>query len=434
MKALEHRILSLVEPALAERVFSGASLGVAQGETIVFSGSWGTTMFGPEGKPVTWHTPFDLASLTKPIATATLCMIFMDAGRLVPEDPLVRFFPSHRIPEDKRQITVEQLLSHRSGLPDYKPYFRDLIRVAPRDRKATLLNWILQEPLLARPGTIRRYSDLGYILLGLILEHISGTELDQLFADQIRPSPETWSLGYRRLIARTAADTPEFESAALEEDKTQCVATEQCPWRKRLIQGEVHDENAYCLNGVAGHAGLFGSARDVWTWAKDLLNLYRGKRSEALPRISSETIRFFLEVRGTVSNNPSPEVSSAAGPLWHASSFETPPGNHADPGSLPCGSPHSGERWCLGFDLPSPQGSSAGRFFSPHTVGHLGFTGTSFWMDLDREITVIFLTNRIHPHRHDERLRSLRPRLHDAIMEGLLFDQGASSARDIGGS
>lgn len=152
------------------------------------------------------------------------------------------------------------------------------------------------------------------------------------------------------------------------------------------MRGEVHDENAWCLNGVAGHAGLFGSVDDVWQWAQSLLRLYGGERSELLLAVTPETARVFMEGQELL---------------------EKP----------------FGDRGCLGFDRPSAQGSSAGRFFSPNTIGHLGFTGTSFWMDLDRAVTVILLTNRIHPHRDDDRIRLFRPLVHDKIMQ-IVLSQG----------
>jgi CubicO group peptidase (beta-lactamase class C family) len=149
--------------------------------------------------------------------------------------------------------------------------------------------------------------------------------------------------------------------------------TEHCPWRKRVLCGEVHDDNAYAMGGVAGHAGLFASATDVHALATRLRACHRGEDDFVPP----ELMRLFWTRAGLV------------------------------PGST----------WALGWDTPSPGGSSAGSGFGPEAVGHLGFTGTSLWIDLARDLHVIFLTNRVHPHRENDRIREFRPRVHDAVME-----------------
>uniref|UniRef100_A0A832A4C7 Class A beta-lactamase-related serine hydrolase n=1 Tax=Desulfacinum infernum TaxID=35837 RepID=A0A832A4C7_9BACT len=397
MTSLERVVSPLFQSALADGVFSGACLLVAVGPRAVFSGFWGAASFEPDAERVGPSSLFDLASLTKPMATATLFMIFVSEGHIQVHDPLSRFFPRRLLPQSKRSITVEHLLSHRSGLPPYRPYFRELIHVPPKERKDVVMGWILQEPLMHKPGFARLYSDLGYLLLGWILEEVSGTALDGLFAERIRPAGKPWFLGYRRMKAQRETDAPIFAAPQVQRSQRACVATERCPWRGRLLRGEVHDENAWCLNGVAGHAGLFGSVDDVWQWAQSLLRLYGGERSELLATVTPETARFFMEGR---------EFS----------------GNPLDGGG------------CLGFDRPSAQGSSAGRFFSSNTVGHLGFTGTSFWMDVDRAVTVILLTNRVHPHRDDERIRMFRPLVHDKVMELVLSEYGSFCGPTHGGS
>lgn len=397
MTPLKQALSPLFHSALSHGVFSGASLLVGVGRRAVFSGFWGAASFQPDAEPIGPSSLFDLASLTKPIATATLFMIFVSEGRIRLDDPLSRVFPHRLIPEDKREITVEHLLSHRSGLPHYRPYFRQLIRVPWSERKEALMGWILQEPLVHKPGSARLYSDLGYLLLGWILEELSGTALDGLFAQRIQPPAEPWQLGYRRFEASTETDIPVFAAPQTQRTLRACVATELCPWRGRLVRGEVHDENAWCLKGVAGHAGLFGTAADVWQWAQSLLALYGGQRSQILSAVTPQTARMFMDGRESSGNF----VGHGGG---------------------------------LAFDHPSAQGSSAGRFFSPHSIGHLGFTGTSFWMDLDRAVTVILLTNRIHPHRDDERIREFRPLIHDKVMEFVLSQVHPFPGSTDGGS
>ncbi|NVM22381.1 MAG: serine hydrolase, partial [Desulfobacterales bacterium] len=154
------------------------------------------------------------------------------------------------------------------------------------------------------------------------------------------------------------------------------AATEDCPWRGKILDGEVHDDNAYAMGGVAGHAGLFGTAKDVYGILKELLNVYEGKPNSG---------------------------------LFHLDVVETFFQHRSDAGS-----------WALGFDTPTRPDSSSGRHFSDQSIGHLGFTGTSFWMDLLRGIIVVLLTNRIHPSRQNEKIKAFRPLLHDSIMETIL--------------
>jgi CubicO group peptidase (beta-lactamase class C family) len=154
----------------------------------------------------------------------------------------------------------------------------------------------------------------------------------------------------------------------------QFAPTEDCPWRKRTVVGYVHDENAYALGGYSGHAGLFGTAKEVYTLVDLLRNHFLGKRNDYL---RPETVRMFFRRQDLV----------------------------------------KGSTWAMGWDTPSPEDSSSGKYFSSNSVGHLGFTGTSVWMDLDKDIIVIFLTNRVHTTRNNEKIRAFRPRIHDRVME-----------------
>ena len=156
----------------------------------------------------------------------------------------------------------------------------------------------------------------------------------------------------------------------------QFAATEDCPWRKKVLKGIVHDENAYALGGYSGHAGLFGNAREVYTLISLLREHYRGEREDYL---RPETVRAFFTRQDLV----------------------------------------KGSTWALGWDTLSPENSSSGRYFSKRSVGHLGFTGTSVWIDLERDVIVILLTNRVHPTRKNEKIRAFRPVLHDMVMKEL---------------
>lgn len=374
-----HRRLDpLIDQAIHRRVFSAASLLVAEGGSVRFEGTWGRCQFG--GPPVTAATRFDLASLTKPLATAIGLMKLVSSARLDLDEPLQHLLPRASLPPDKRSIRLRQLLNHSSGLPAYRPYFKDLIGVPPKLRRPALLSWILAEPLEQSPGRRACYSDLGFMLLGILLEDVFALPLPSLFGkDQAGAAHPPTELGYvplRSAAPATLPARPEPPAAS------EFAATEQCPWRNRLLVGEVDDENAYCLDGVAGHAGLFGTARSVYHRLRQLTAAFLGEATAAAGLgLDPDTVRRF----------------------WSRSDSGAP----------------AGSTWLLGFDTPSPQGSSAGRWFSPHSIGHLGFTGTSFWVDLDRDITVVFFTNRVHPTRHNDQLQPFRPLLHDTVMECL---------------
>ena len=373
---LEPRLDAEFKAAIGRGVFSGASLLIARNLAADFERTWGTVEYG--GVALASSTRFDLASLTKPLVTAPLCMAAIQHGLLNLDDPLCRFFPGD-VPGDKKAITVRRLLSHSSGLPPYKPFYLELIKLPPEARRTALLSMILQTPLDVPPGKTANYSDLGFMLLGLILEKLMGERLDGcaqtfLFAglgiDELHFRPidkPTTQNGYQVAEGKPPSG-PHY------------AATQLCSWRKRLLFGEVDDENAWTLNGIAGHAGLFGTARGVFSLVSFLWNIYDGNITDPLwPR---DLVRLFWTRAGIA------EGSSD---------------------------------WCLGYDTPSGKCSSAGRYFSSNTIGHLGFTGVSFWLDLEKRIMVILLTNRVHPTRQNDEIRQLRPVLHDIIMEALIY-------------
>ena len=355
--------------ALTTRTFSGASLLVARPDLILFHKTWGHTLH--RGVAVDSRTVFDLASLTKPLVTAPLCMRAVAEGKFALDDPLLSFFPSGLMPTATKTITIRQLLNHSSGLPAYEPFYRELILLEAARRKETLLARILQSPLQSRPGTASCYSDLGFMLLAMVLEQVYDAPLDRL-TTHFLPQAFDGAPGFCRLNVPTDATIcPERLTAVA----GIFAATENCPWRKRLLVGEVHDENAYCLGGVAGHAGLFGTAHGIFRLLAFLWKAYRG--SPEHPPWTTEVVREFWTRSAAVADSS----------------------------------------WMLGFDTPSARNSSAGRYFSALSTGHLGFTGTSFWFDLNREILIILLTNRVHPTRENERLKDFRPLVHDLVME-----------------
>jgi CubicO group peptidase (beta-lactamase class C family) len=363
--------------ALTAKTFSGASLLVAKPDRVLFHQTWGHTRNTGESS-IDSHTLFDLASITKPLITVPLCARAVSEGILALDDPLRSFFPSALITEATQSITIRQLLTHSSGLPAYEPFFHELIPLEPSKRREALRAKVLSAPLQSRPGTSSCYSDLGFMLLTMILEGIYEAPLDHL-AEEFLLQGFEGTLRYCPLEVPSDPTVPPKRPRAAEGS---FAATEYCPWRKRLLEAEAHDENAYCLGGVAGHAGLFGTAHGVFRLLAFLWELYQGSPDH--PPRTTEVMREF----------------------W----------------TRPSGIPDS--TWMLGFDTPSPQQSSAGDRFSPRSAGHLGFTGTSFWFDLEREILIILLTNRVHPTRKNERMKSFRPLLHNLVMEVCLADTG----------
>ena len=341
-------------------IFSGAVLLASQKGEIRLHEARGKTKH-PHGAPVLVDTFFDLASLTKPLATALCVMDLVRQGKMALEDPLGRWFESMSN-TDKAHIPISALLRHRAGFPAWRPLYRQLEKIPANERIPALDRILANMPLECPPETRTIYSDLGYLAIQRAVEAVSGTNLGDY--------------AKKRLYEPLNLDTRLFflDSFHPPESRDLFVATEQCPWRKRLILAEVHDENAWILGGAAGHAGLFGTAHGVWELLLQLMAAYHDKNRS--PLFPPSLVRQFL-------------------------------------------SPEKAGQYTLGFDTPSPAGSAAGTRFSKTSVGHLGFTGTSFWMDLEKEIILIFLTNRVHPKRDDPRIRGLRPEVHDALMEGL---------------
>ena len=343
-------------------LFSGAALSAGFVEGQMFRGYWGRKTFVPWSGKIEAGSLFDLASLTKPLITALACMVLQEKGGLSLEEKITCFFD--RVPDDKDDISIHLLLCHAAGLAAHKKFYGKVPSALPRryeERIDAVCDIILSMPLACRPGTKAVYSDLGYILLGRIVERITGSRLFDFVKNEVF-SP----MGLKGFSRPDTRSFP-WEMA---------VPTGYCPVRKRMLVGEVNDANAWFLGGMAGHAGLFGTLRAVENLLSRLAGAYLGG-DNALP-ISRETVAVF----------------------WHPD--RTPPGS----------------TWMLGFDSPSSEGSAAGNFFSPNSIGHLGYTGTSFWIDLDAKISVIFLSNRTLPFDTPEsrgQMKLFRRNLHDTV-------------------
>lgn len=356
------QINTLMVQAVQDNVFPGGVLLVFKGNAVTFFEAYGYADIFSK-RPVKRDTVFDLASLTKPLATTLAVMKLVQQNRLDIDQTLESVLPQFR-DTGKGAINIRHLLEHNSGLPDHRPYYEQLRELAPNIRKSALRDFLVKESLIHPIGEKLLYSDLGFMILAWIVETVSGKRLDHFVGEEI----------YKRLGLENLffVETYPFkkQSASLE-----FAATELCPWRNILLNGSVHDDNAYIVGGIEGHAGLFGTAADVCSLLSELLATFHGYFSTCVfqRNILKE---FFKRQEGT------------------------------DRG--------------LGFDTPSLQDSSSGSYFSKRSVGHLGFTGTSFWMDLDRSVIVILLTNRVHPSRDNIKIRAFRPKLHDAVMKKIL--------------
>lgn len=366
---VEHEI----EEGIRRGAFPGAVLLVSRKGQVVFHKAFGSRSLEPERTPMHPDTIFDLSSLTKPLATTAAFLMLVADRRVRVNDRVTRFFPDFGV-HGKTHVEFRHLLGHSSGLPAWRPFYRDVLRVERKGRpnfvgtngaRQYVYEQIHRERAEYPTGSRAVYSDLGFMIIGELIEATSGMSLDRFCHDHLfKP------LGLR---STSFIDLQTLRLRKLEPVTEMLAPTERCSWRKRVLCGEVHDDNAYAMGGIAGHAGLFSSATEV----NALVNLwwagYQGKSTE-LP--GDLVKRFWTRERGV-------------------------------PGST----------WALGWDTPSPKASQAGTRFSERTVGHLGFTGTSVWIDLERHAHVILLTNRIHPSRDNDRIRDVRPRIHDQVLE-----------------
>jgi beta-N-acetylhexosaminidase len=363
----------VVERAIADKAFPGATLAVGyQGKVSLHA--FGKLSYDAKSPQVNVRTMYDVASLTKVIVTTTLVEKLVEGDFKSPlnlDAPIERYLPEwtaggapekglknlfRENPKElewRHRVTVRHLMTHTSGLPPFKEYWRT------STGKADTLKMIFAEPLEYEPGTKMIYSDLGIILMAEIIQRLTGRTLDDLAKEYIfsplamsdsmyKPPKKLWPL-----IAPT-----EFDAN----------------FRKRLIQGEVHDENAFAIGGVSGHAGVFSTAPDLAAFCEMLLNggVYAHQR---------------ILRRATIAQFTAPQQLS-------------------------------GGTRTLGWVVPT-EGSSSGHFFSAHSFGHTGFTGTTIWIDPDRQVFVVLLTNRVNPTRENHKIAEVRPAVHDAVMQAL---------------
>jgi len=341
----------ILNQAIEDRAFPCASIAVTQGGKMVALEAFGRFTFEESSQAASTNSNFDIASVTKVVATTTMAMILYERGLLDLEAPITGMLPEFAGGDKRRaQVTFHILLAHSSGLPAYEKLF---LRAFTRE---ALLREAFAVPLKHDPGTHAEYSDIGFILLGMALERIAGEPLDSFCQREV-----FGPLG----MANTA-----FNPSVVWRD--QIVPTAQdLNFRKRVIQGEVQDENASVMGAVAGHAGVFSTAADLATFANVML-------SGGDPIVRRASIDLFTR------RERSPAGTSRA----------------------------------LGWDTPSSP-SQSGKYFSAASYGHLGYTGTSLWIDPERQLSVTLLTNRTWPDCSNPAIKEIRPRFHDAVVEAL---------------
>lgn len=349
--AVFRRAFSVLQDAIAQRALPAASIAVTHRGRLVALKALGRFTYAADSPVVHAESVFDLASISKAIATTTMAMILYERGLLDLEMPLVHVVPEFAGEDERRrEVNFRQLLVHSSGLPAYEKLF---LKAKTRD---DLLQAAFSVPLAADPETKAEYSDIGFILLGLALERLADESLDRFCQREV-----FGPLG----MTRTAFNPPKaWREIAVP------TADDQS-FRHRVIQGEVQDENASVLGGVAGHAGLFSTASDVAVFAASLIE-------GSPPIVRPETLTLFTR------RESSPPGTSRA----------------------------------LGWDTPSAP-SQSGKFFSANAYGHLGYTGTSLWIDPERQLSVTLLTNRTWPDCRSQAIKQVRPAFHDAVMETL---------------
>lgn len=361
---------TLLENAIAARTFPACSLAVTLRGELIAHKALGRFTYDPASPAVATDSIFDLASVTKVVATTAMAMILYERGVLDLETPVTAIVPEFSADDPRRgEVTLRQLLAHSSGLPAYEKLY---LRAKNRDE---LLQAAFSTELTAAPGTRVEYSDIGFIILGVALERLADESLDAFCQREVfgplalshttfNP-PRSW----RDRVPPTANECGADISVRAAAD----AATKPVPstFRGRVIQGEVQDENASVLGGIAGHAGVFSTAEDVAVFAHTMLN-------GGHPILRLDTVQLFIR-------------------------------REASP---------AGTSRVLGWDTPCAP-SQSGKYFSPRSFGHLGYTGTSLWIDPERQLSITLLTNRTWPDCRNQAIKQVRPAFHDAVIEAI---------------
>ena len=357
-----------MDQAVRDGVFPGGVLAGRYDRGIRILVVAGSVSCEPGAEAVQASTMYDLASLTKPLATVTSILLLVQTGKLELDAAVGKVLIELQ-GAPVGSASLRDLLTHRSGLPGWRPLYERLDAegcawgcAEPGVVRQAVLRLIKDEPLLFRTGERSLYSDLGFILLGYVVERASGLLLDDYFEQTVVQPVGAEPLCFNRATAAPSQSRIHRAGIVI-------APTEWDDRRERLLRGEVHDENAAAMGGVAGHAGLFGTVESVLAVSGPWLAAYHGEPS----LLEGSLVREFTRKQ-------SPAQSS----------------------------------WALGWDTPSAP-SSSGTHFSPESFGHLGFTGTSLWIDPRRKLEVVLLTNRVHPSRKNDSIRAFRPVIHDLV-------------------
>ncbi|RMF96060.1 MAG: class A beta-lactamase-related serine hydrolase [Candidatus Schekmanbacteria bacterium] len=320
-------------------------------------------------------TIYDIASVTKVMATTTAIMLLVQRG-LINIEMKVSEFIDEFASNGKDKITIKHLLTHTSGLSDWYPYFEEIRRkdeeegsqlMCKSNAKKMVYSLVNNEEIEKRENPVTKYSDIGFIALGEIIEKITGEALDSFCEREI-----FIPLGLKDTFFVNLED----KGRTLSEERLKRIApTEYSQWRGGVIKGEVHDDNAYAMGGISGHAGLFSTAEDVFNFGMTILDSYHGRNDFIKQRVIKEFSKRQLIERDS--------------------------------------------SWALGWDTPSEGFSTSGHYFSPLSIGHTGYTGTSLWIDMKKEVVIALLSNRVHPDRSNRSFIKDRPLLYDAAMEVL---------------
>ena len=366
--SLQEALESCLHQGISAVIFPGAAMAVCKDGEIITVATAGKATYLDWAPEITENSIFDLASLTKPLVTGLATAALYAKGIIGLDDPVSKYFqPSNPV---WKNITIRHLLLHTSGLPAHRPFYKIVFSMPEEMRRSQVVKSILATPIQAPPEEKTLYSDLGFILLGSIIEKITSLRLDH---------------AWKKLVQRPLALDELFFSPVPAQglDLANVVPTEYCPFRKKIIWGEVNDLNCWALGGVAGHAGLFGTIKGVAKAIGKIFDIYKNDYEDS--PIPAAAVRLFLE---PVENKDR--------------TFRA-----------------------LGFDVPSLKASQAGTYFTNgRSVGHLGFTGTSFWLDLEKGIAMVLLSNRTFPHHTEEKQKAMaqfRAHIHDVAWKKLSF-------------
>ncbi len=345
--ALRDTLSAILTKGIVDSAFPGAVAVVGTRDSIVAAISVGRLDWQPS-PPTSMTTLWDMASLTKVVALTSAMMLLVEGGKVELDAPVRRYIPEFSS-RGKDAVTIRHLLTHSSGLPAWRPLYKEA------EDPASAMALAIATPLDTVPGVRMVYSDLGAIILGEVVARVANRKFDD-WVDEAVFTP----LGMRETMFRPP-----------ERLRDRIAPTEVDPWRQRHLRGEVHDENAYALGGVSSHAGLFSTAADLVRLARMYLGngMLHGRRF-----VSEQTIDLFTRVQDSTLSH-------------RALGWETPNGTN-----------------------------SAGRLMSRRSFGHTGFTGTSFWVDRDRGVFVILLSNRVNPTREHRAITGVRTAVADAVM------------------